>query len=170
MFCPNSAQYDSKTIELGDHRQDCLGNMALCPGGFTFSLWFKAADIGVQWSHPFHSTYMLFFVRRLPNGMKPYFTLRNETHHHLVGKTNILSFDNWHHVAITYSKNSGYNTYFDGCIAPDVNPKVEDIVLVHRKFEMGCDNGNKCMKIHYDDLRFWTERKSPQFIRWLWNM
>ena len=157
-------------MRLGGHSNDCLGNVTLCPDGTTLSLWFKLESQVGNWAHLLQST--LYFVLCQTFGSN-YFThiyLRNETHDQHFSDFPPLSYGTWYHLGITYQPHLGYEVYIDGCLPVGHTKNSHQWTPAIQNFQLGCDYGNKCMKVFLDDLRFWTAKKSHVFMYWLWKM
>ena len=156
-------------MRLGHHKNDCLGNLTLCPNGSTLSIWFKLESRITDFSHLFHSTLYSPRVRTYSSDYAIYFHLRNETHKQVLSDFPRLLYGEWHHLGITY--NSGFEVYVDGCVPLGITKKMFQESLVYKnEFEFGCDGGNKCTRAHLDDLRFWNVKKSRIFMWWLSKM
>ena len=97
--------------------------------------------------------------------------LGNETHLQKFVGFQAFSYGKWYHFGITYHRNSGYEVYLNGCI-PTGRTKETQLQTpgIIDYFDFGCDNGRDCLRVHLDDLRFWTVKKSSHFMWWLWKM
>ena len=171
LFFPNTGKHDDNVLRLGSHSNDCFGNVSLCPNGLTFALWFKLESQITGWSHPFHGIpYRPYFETYL-NSYKPHINLLNATHLHAFHGIPVLSYGEWHHLGITYDATSGFAVYIDGCVPAD-NTILKSTVnwAIPNDFVLGCEGGTKCTRVHLDDLRFWTAKKSALFIWHLWKM
>ena len=171
IFLPNIERFDDNVIKLGDHNNDCLGNISLCPGGVTLSLWFKIEYYITNWSHLFRSTSFYCPMHCNATSCALYVYVRNESHMQQFPSFTDLSYGKWHHMGIACDESSSCVVYIDGCVPSGTYKVTRQENLVDRKdFELGCDNGNKCTRVHYDELRFWTVKKSQLFMWWLWNL
>ena len=158
-------------MRLGHHNNDCLGNSTLCPNGSTLSLWFKLESKLAAWGHLVEST--LYYVPFKTDSLNYTFNLhlRNETHTQKFKQFPCFSYKVWHHLGITYDPTSGYEVYIDGSIPTGRTKGTQQETLVYKdQFELGCNAGSQCMRVHVDDLRFWTVKKSKSFMWWLWKI
>ena len=167
IYTPNSGTLDDNFINLGSHQDDCLGRMFDCPGGATFSLWFKAPPQSHVWPVVCEGTSLTIYTKWASNTLGVRVTVKNSTHAH---KYNIglVSLNEWHLIGITYSQSAGYEVYYDGCISSKA-PSITMATPSHKDFQLGCFNRANCIKLNYDDLRVWNARKSPQFMWLLWK-
>ena len=124
-----------------------------------------------DWVHIFRGTLCRAYFNTFTSDYQPHFRGYNATHSQYIGDLPRLSYGDWHHFVITYEANSGFEVFVDGCIPPSRTriTNAENLVIAN-DFEMGCEGGNKCSQISFDDLRFWTAKKSPLFIWRLWKI
>ena len=171
VFFPNNAKNDNNALRLGHHKDDCLGNVTLCPNGSTLSLWFKLDQSIGSWGHLFDGT--LYHAAFKTDSMNYTFLLhlRNETHKQVISNLPTLSYKVWHQLGITYHPTSGYEVYIDGFVPNGLSKVTEQRTLVYKnQFQLGCNNGGLCLRVYLDDLRFWTVKKSKSFMLWLWKI
>ena len=168
IFTPNTGSLNDKVINLGTHENDCLGNLALCPNGVTLSLWFKVDD-PFSWPIMIYSTHFIFAIERTSGGLKLKSHSKSMTHEITYHQLSTIKTNIWTHFALTYTTNSGYEFFQDGCKLTKQNPVIRPMTPVIRNFELGCANGANCMKIAYDDFKFWSTAKDEQFMWWLAN-
>ena len=168
---PNTAYQDDNVISLGNHSTDCFGNVSLCPNGITFSLWFKVEATFGLYSHVFQSTCLHAFINKMANGdLRLFATLKNGTHRLKHELFPLFTPNVWHHLAFTYSSKQEFNVWYDGNIHTD-NVTIWKTPSPTVDFELGCSSRiHKCLRIAFDDLRFWKVWKNPNFMLWLWNM
>ena len=123
-----------------------------------------------DWPIPFISTSLHTLFPRATEGLYLRLKVHNGTHFHVIDVEFPITYDKWHHLGIVYSLDHGIEVYVDGCKQvysidgiKSQNPEI-------RNFHLGCNNGGNCVKLHYDDLKFWAVRKTQQFMWWLWSM
>ena len=169
VILPNTAHDDNNIISLGTHSNDCFGNVTLCPDGVAFSLWFKPVEIFKTWSHLYQSTCFHAFLKRLTNGtLLLSIDLKNGTHLHRYESFPEVTVNVWHHLGITYSPKYGASAYYDGELQTG-NFNISVFGAWTQNFALGCNNKRYCIRIIYDDLKFWKVWKNPQFMLWLWT-
>ena len=170
IFLPNTANSDDNFISLGTHSNDCFGSVTLCPNGVTFSLWFKPDSQFGTWSHLCQSTYIHGFFKQLANGnLKLSIDFRNGTHRYRYDSLPEIILNMWHHLGITYSAKYGLNIYFDGVVQTG-NFAIISSGISPKTWELGCTGKKFCIRIMYDDLRFWKMWKNPELVLRLWSM
>ena len=140
-----------------------------CPNGATLSFWFKAPSQSHNWPYICVGTSMNIYSKQVANGLALRVAVNNGTHLLTYQSFPEVSLYKWHLIGITYSLNSGYEVYYDGCKTSEV-PQVDPKTPSPKDLQLGCKSVSNCMKSNYDDLRFWTAHKSPKFMFWLWNM
>ena len=161
---PNWGTIDDNIISLGNHDNDCLGNVMLCPKGVTMSIWFKAPTQAHVWPWILNSPAFRLFVEILSDGrLKPTFGL-DGTLYDYQGEP--LTLNEWHLIVYTY-KDLGFNVYIDGCKLPIYFRKI--LAAQQGIYEIGCKLYANCMTLTVDDFRFWGEQKDDHFIWWLWS-
>ena len=168
VYTPNTGTYDDNVINLGSHLNNCLGRISECPNGSTFSLWFKPLQHPHNWPVLLNSSNYNVALEQTPHGFVPGVRLNNGTHEHHFSNFGKVSQDAWHHFGLTYSRIDGFEVYIDGCRGKAF--LVRPVSPVAKDFELGCRRGANCAKVLYDEFRFWTVKKSQQFVGWLWNM
>ena len=171
IFLPNTDKSDDNEIRLGIHQNDCFGNITLCPNGLTLAFWIKIQSKITSYSHFLRGTTFKFLAHALANNYNPIIRLFNTTHRQESRGILGLSYGEWYHFVITYDASSGSGLYLDG----RVTSREAWVTIVWTKgnvndFILGCEGGSKCTRVHYDDLRFWSVKKSSQFICYLWKI
>ena len=167
---PNTAHEDDNVISFGSHSTDCFGNVTLCPNGVAFSLWFKPMETFHKWSHLCASISLHAFAEQLANGNLSLSTdFRNGTHVFRYQSFPEVTLNVWHHLGITYSPTYGTNIYYDGELQKG-HYSITSLVMWSQNFQIGCTNKEWCIRIIYDDLKFWKVWKNPQFMLWLWTI
>ena len=169
IFIPTTGGTGNMVINLGTHEHDCFGNIGLCPNGATFSLWFKPLELSTEFGTLFRSSSLVAYMHQTSAGAVVHFNLNNGSHIFNFFNMQRVAWDQWYHVGITYSRTSGFAVYFDRC-APHLPDKIKEYNKTIKNFELGCSTGMTCGRVHLDDLRFWTVKKSTQFIWNLFNM
>ena len=167
---PNTAHQDDNVISLGNHSTDCFGNVTLCPNGITFSLWFKVEAAYGEGSHVFQSTCLHAFIKKMANGnLQLWATLKNGTHRLKYESFSLVTPNVWHQLGFTYSSKHEFNVWYDGNIHDNV--KIVKTPSPTMDFELGCSNRVQyCIRIIFDDLKFWKVWKNHNFMKWLWNI
>ena len=166
IYTPNSGTLDDNFINLGSHQDDCLGRMFDCPGGATFSLWFKAPQQVAGWPTMCSGTSFGIYNKWASNKLDLRVRMKNSTHTHSAN-LGLVSLNEWHLIGITYSQSAGYEVYYDGCSSKTYITTFA--APSHKDFQLGCFNQANCIKMYFDDLRVWNARKSPQFMWLLWK-
>ena len=171
VFFPNEVKNDDNALKLGHHKTDCLGNVTLCPNGSTLSLWFRIESSIGDWGHMFDGTMHHAAFKTDSINYTFHLHLKNETHEEVIRNFPTFSYRVWHQLGITYDPTSGYEVYVDGSIPSGLTKVTEQRNLVYRnQFRLGCNNGHSCLRVHLDDFRFWTVKKSKSFMWWLWKI
>ena len=169
IYTPNTeGKVDDNVINLGTHENDCFGNVSLCTNGATLSLWIKVALPSHRWPRIIDGSWFAFWLRFKNNEILLSAQGKNGTHVHLIKYFAKVTNNQWHNIGITFSPGNGFEVYFDGCRT--IPTQISDATLIPRSIQLGCQNGVNCAEISYDDLRFWTAKKSPYFMWWLWKM
>ena len=166
---PNTGGLGNIAIKLGTHEHDCLGNITLCPNGATFSLWFKPIKTSTNYGTMFESTSLYAYWHQNSTGAQMFFNLNNGSHVFKFSSLPRVALDEWYHVGIIYSKLSGFLVYFPECL-PRQPDEIQRYNVIVKNFDLGCIPRQYCVRVYFDDLRFWTVKKSTQFIRNLSNM
>ena len=156
-------------INLGTHNDDCFGNVSLCTNGATLSFWIKAPQPSYVWPKLLGAPWFELWFHLKNNEFLLNAAIQNGTHKHEFIYFAKITYDQWHNIGMTFSPGSRPEIYFDGCKTQAVENRILAGVPVQSTIEMGCFSGANCAEITYDDLRFWTATKSPQFMWWLCN-
>ena len=170
IFMPNAAYSDDNIISLGIHSDDCFGNVTLCPDGIAFSLWFKLEALFKSPSHLYDSTYLHAFLKKLANGnLILSVNFKNGTHRLRYESFPDVTLNAWHHLGLTYSPKYGMGVYYDGSVQTG-SFEITSKSLSAKDFQLGCTGGKFCIRVTYDDLRFWKVWKRQEFMLYLWSM
>ena len=170
VYTPNTqGSNDDNVISLGTHDNDCFGNVGLCTNGATLSFWIKGVRPRYLWPRLLDGSWFEFWFELRNNELLVSAAMKNGTHYHQFIFFAKMTYDQWHNIGMTFSPGSKPEVYFDGCKTEAVENRISAGMPILRTIELGCFRGATCVEIHYDDLRFWTATKSPQFMWWLWN-
>ena len=170
VYTPNTNGHsDGNTINLGLHNDDCFGNVSLCINGATLSLWIKTAQPTHMWPRIIAGSWFIFWLKYENSETLVSATLKNGSHELVIRYFTKLSYNQWHNIGMTYSPKDGFEVYFDGCKIALTSQVIANIPTP-MSIELGCYNGGNCVEAKYDDLRFWTAKKNPHFMWWLWKM
>ena len=160
---PNAQTYDDNIISLGNHDNDCLGNVILCPKGVTFSIWFKAPAQVHDWPWLLLSSEIRVYMRRLADGrLEPNYAMHAKEY----GSKDLFTLNEWHLLVLTYH-DLQFKAYQDGCEVPVTFQY--DLQIRQFDFDIGCKLTGNCMIVTVDDFRFWGEEKDSRFVWWLWS-
>ena len=167
---PNTDYKDDNIISLGYHSNDCFGNVTLCPDGVAFSLWFKLEAVFGSTSHLYDSACFHAFLSQKTNGnLRLSVNFKNGTHRFRYESLPGVTLNAWHHLGLTYSPKYGVDIYYDGSVQTGTFE-----ITIHsispKSFELGCTRGKYCIRVIYDDLKFWKVWKRPEFMLQLWSM
>lgn len=178
-------------IELGSHRDTCLGNISLCDNGFTFATFFKIKGNHTRGRGDYHTLFVNAVYRFEWTGIwlavhsldsnSLYFQWRAWWGTREWGGGNPISGLNdphdWHHVAITWNKsNTTLKLYFNGQLRNDHSTA--------RTVRSGISRDNFNVSIggypgkysrdttHYmvgnlDDIYIWNSAQTEKTIRYL---
>ena len=169
---PNDEEDSGIYVDIGQHQNDCLGNIMLCTKGLTLSLWFQGQKQKAKYPVLFISSSIKVHFKQGKNDLDLYITLTNTTHQKAyTSGLPVVTFDEWHLIAITYSTNKDFEVYYDGHKLDNALPTfITTATLSPVNVQFGCSSALDCGKFHYDDFRFWNVRKSPRFMWYLWKM
>ena len=168
IFTPNTGTFDDNVIDIGEHQTDCLGKASNCPGGMTFSIWIKLDQQPHQYPTLLDSNNLVIHGYSVVD--KFYITndLRNETHK--FEYKSVLSYNEWHLIAYTYTATAGFQLYMDGCKYPPRRISVFSVAIAPKSVTLGCRVERAyCSAVNFDDIRVWNEKKDEAFMWLLWR-
>ncbi|CAH1786996.1 unnamed protein product, partial [Owenia fusiformis] len=162
-------------IDLGQHRDECFGNLEMCPHGYTLSMWLKVG--------PKNAPEMYYFSSGGQTRSSYGITL-----HWLKGKLDVrfstrtkiwtVKYDGqmkgqWHHVVLTWNRDNELHLWVDGDeVAEDAEPTARNVQTTKwNDITMGRPNNaqTKYGQAVIDELIFWDKRLDDERIEGLWD-
>ena len=164
-------------LDLGNLRQECMGNSIYCPQGFTIAFWIKifpdndrASEYYLSSGGQTGSSYGVAILRRPSEDQVE---LMVTTHTESFNKPRIYLYpDTWHHVIVKWSE-SFLTVFLNGTMTYRQNSGVQrnppvstsphnNMYLGRPNNDLGTTYAGTC---YIDDLHFWSEAKDIAFLR-----
>ena len=168
---PNMQSSDENALTLATIGT-CLEKIEKCSDGITLAFWAKAPqNQSSQYFYFLASSSVTIFTNPQPTGFRLRFLMQETAEQRTkYSSDEIMEFDQWHFVAVTYSVQLGPEFFLNGNLlqvtvsAPKSYPR-DSLNLV-----VGCYwNYKFCMNGNVDDLKFWTKKKDKNFVQTLWS-
>ena len=154
-------------VNIGNHRDKCLGNLRLCSKGFVMALWLKAhQDDSAGGNTEFyidsggHTEWSIGMTLLQQSGdLAALF--RNES---MYWRADVTGFESqvWYHVVLAWTGERGMQVYLDGCLhqadegsnlANNQNPSYNDFVFGNANTAL--NGGSVAGEMTLDEVRVW---------------
>ena len=150
-------------VNMGKHRDKCLGNLTRCSKGFTMALWLKAhQDGGNEYyiNSGGHTSQSIGMTLLQQHG-DLVASFRNESMH---WRADVTDFESqvWYHVALAWTGEKGVQVYLDGCLRQtdegvkkgnNQNPIYNDFVF--GKANTALNGSDVAGEMTLDEVRVW---------------
>ncbi len=178
----NGIQLDgsSQYLNAGEHRDRCFGNLEICDKGLTIAFWLK------QKSSENEYQYIISSGGQTPTAKTGLFVRYRDNKLWVKFKTSTLAWsltqiayssdDGWHHVAITWSADTGLKGFVDGCLKDESKTPTSASYTSddNRMFLIGKPNSNSDSqyfgKFDFDEFVIIHSIQSNRFIWQLYGM
>ena len=153
----------------------CFRQFSTCSNGLTFSVWIKAFSYQSSLPRFFISSSMIVDLKTYsnqPEGFRFFFIMHDSVTHYESNSSSIMAYDQWHNVVITYSTNTKFEIYINGCantLFIEAFPGVPQWDGADVEIQFGCLGTSQCIHAIFDDLRIWNEKKDKYFLWYLYN-
>ena len=153
-------------VNIGNHRDKCLGNLTMCSKGFVMALWLKAhLDVSAGGNEYYINsgghTYQSIGMTLLQQNGDLVASFRTESMH---WRADVSGFQSqvWYHVVLAWSGERGEQVYLDGCLhqadegrtlANNQNPIYNDFVFGNANTAL--NGGSVAGEMSLDEVRVW---------------
>ena len=165
-------------LDLGNLREECIGNPEHCPFGFTLAFWIKLSPTVPQFITEYYissggqtgSSYGMAVYRHT---VKNHCAIAVRTRMHTWSNPRVYLHPNlWHHMIITWSEDVGLTVYLNGT---ESYHQGDGVIILNpigvssfNNLYIGRPNNVNTRyygDFYIDELHFWSERKDADFIR-----
>ena len=179
----NNALYTNginQWVNIGNHRDKCLGNLTRCSKGFVLALWLKAhQDVSGGGNEYYISsggqTSLSIGMTLLQQNGNLLAVFRNES---MFWSASVPDFEShlWYHVVLAWTGGRGLQVYFDGCLckteegtisASNVDPSVTDFVFGNANNAL--DDGTYAGEMTLDEIRRYGWRRRVENLHGWYN-
>ena len=160
----NTGTIGSNKIILGNHQNDCFGNVSLCPDGVTISFWIYMFSHPHNWPGPVNGPVFYFFC--YTPSKNPHCTVKVWNGTHRWQRNERIIYNYWHNFVWVFTPKDGLTWYVDGYRRDPMTPNPE--IRGPRNLDLGCLGTQHCAIAKYDDIRVWNEAKDENFIWQFW--
>ena len=153
-------------VNIGNHRDKCLGNLAMCSKGFVMALWLKAhQDVSAGGNEYYINsgghTYQSIGMTLLQQNGNLLAWFRNES---MFWSASVPDFQShlWYHIVLAWIGERGEQVYLDGCLhqadegrnwANNKNPIYNDFVFGNANTAL--NGGSFAGEMTLDEVRVW---------------
>ena len=153
-------------VNIGNHRDKCLANPALCSKGFVMALWLKAHIHVIDGSKEYYincgghtSQCVGMSLHQKSIGLCASFRTVTRLWFAVVPD---FESQVWYHIVMAWAEGGGLKVYLDGCLrqtedgtnsANNKNPSVTDFVFGNANTALG--SGSIAGEMTLDDVRVW---------------
>ena len=153
-------------VNIGNHRDKCLGNLTGCSKGFVMALWLKARqDVSAGGNEYYINsgghTYQSIGMTLLQQNGDLVASFRTESRY---WRADVTGFESqvWYHVVLAWTGERGEQVYLDGCLhqadegrnwANNQNPIYNDFVFGNANTAL--NGGGVAGEMTLDEVRVW---------------
>ena len=162
-------------VNIGNHRDKCLGNLTMCSIGFAMVLWLKAhQDVSAGGDEYYIKsgghTYWSIGMSLMQHNGDLVASFRNESIH---WRAQVTGFESrvWYHVVLAWAGESRVQVYLDGCLsqtdvgtdlANNHDPIYNDFVFGNANTALGI--GSLAGEMTLDEVRVWDANMNDEDV------
>ena len=164
-------------VNIGNHRDKCLGNLTVCAKGFVMALWLRAyihVTSNVQFyvdsgGYTAQSLGITLFQKHGELRVR----LRTESKYWKVESIN-FSINVWYHVAVVWTGEDGVQFYMNGCLCGrddsatkrtnNQNPSFTDFIFGNKNTNLANNDTPLPAEMTLDEVRVWDGNMDEEEI------